>query len=350
MLIRSDSAGATYGFAEACREAGVGFSFGFPVTANRSGTRSTCWPTPPGLACLDGIDVWYPTINADGTIRDGAWVAEATDLVDLSAWPDREQGDPAEGTTTPRGAADVHRRRRASGSPRSSPTPRPGSCPVSWPVWTCGTASTPGSRTGSGRPRRPGMRNFPCHSYAANSAWLEIVMTAIDLVAWSKLLGFADEPDLATLRDRHVPLPGAARRRPDHPQRPAEPGSASTTPGGGPPDRRSLAPDPRRVHLTPASHQPQRPENPTPASGTGANPTRQSGPTPTHHLRNTASQQISPHAAHIKIIRARSRRPLRPTGRRWLAADIRRLFAVTASRWSDHTEIANRAGVTGLGD
>ena len=33
MLIRSDSAGATYGFAAACRAAGVGFSFGFPVTA-----------------------------------------------------------------------------------------------------------------------------------------------------------------------------------------------------------------------------------------------------------------------------------------------------------------------------
>ena len=43
-----------------------------------------------------------------------------------------------------------------------------------------------------------GMRNFPCNHYAANSAWLEIVMTAMDLVAWSKLLGFADEPDLAT--------------------------------------------------------------------------------------------------------------------------------------------------------
>ncbi len=27
-------------------------------------------------------------MDADGGIRDGAWVAEATDLVDLSAWPD----------------------------------------------------------------------------------------------------------------------------------------------------------------------------------------------------------------------------------------------------------------------
>ena len=42
-----------------------------------------------------------------------------------------------------------------------------------------------------------GLRNLPCHSYASNSAWLEIVMTATDLVAWCKLLGFADEPALA---------------------------------------------------------------------------------------------------------------------------------------------------------
>ena len=47
-----------------------------------------------------------------------------------------------------------------------------------------------------------------CNHYAANKASLEIVMTATDLVAWSKLLGFADEPDLAQMRDRHVPGTG----------------------------------------------------------------------------------------------------------------------------------------------
>jgi hypothetical protein len=31
-------------------------------------------------------EAWYPAIDADG-IREGAWVAEATDLVDLSTWP-----------------------------------------------------------------------------------------------------------------------------------------------------------------------------------------------------------------------------------------------------------------------
>ena len=52
-----------------------------------------------------------------------------------------------------------------------------------------------------------GLRNFPCNGFAANNAWLEIVMTAMDLVAWSELLGFADEPDparceIATFRYR----------------------------------------------------------------------------------------------------------------------------------------------------
>src|ERR1700739_4595818 len=31
ILVRSDSAGATHAFAAACRQAGVGFSFGYPV-------------------------------------------------------------------------------------------------------------------------------------------------------------------------------------------------------------------------------------------------------------------------------------------------------------------------------
>ena len=37
---------------------------------------------------LNTAAAWYPAMDADGGIRDGAWVAEATDLVDLSAWPD----------------------------------------------------------------------------------------------------------------------------------------------------------------------------------------------------------------------------------------------------------------------
>ena len=195
VLIRSDSAGATYGFAKFCREVGVGFSFGFavrePVRDALGLLADAAW-----LACLDGIDVWYPTINADGTIRDGAWVAEATDLLDLSEWPAGSRVILRKERPHP-GAQLTFRTSTVIGSPPSSPTPRPGWCPASWPDWTCGTASTPGSRTGSGRRRRPGCGTSRATTTRPTARGSEIVMTAMDLVAWSKLLGFADEPDLA---------------------------------------------------------------------------------------------------------------------------------------------------------
>jgi Transposase DDE domain group 1 len=43
-----------------------------------------------------------------------------------------------------------------------------------------------------------GLRNLPCHRSDANMAWLEIILAATDLVAWSKLIGFPEHLDLAT--------------------------------------------------------------------------------------------------------------------------------------------------------
>ena len=77
VLIRSDSAGATYGFAAACRAAHVGFSLGCAITA----------AVRDAAEILTATKSWYPAIETGGGIREGAWVAEATDLVDLSAWP-----------------------------------------------------------------------------------------------------------------------------------------------------------------------------------------------------------------------------------------------------------------------
>lgn len=72
VLARSDSAGATHAFAAACREAGVGFSFGFPVDARIQ-------------AVVDLIPerCWMPALESTGSIREGAWVAEATGMIDL---------------------------------------------------------------------------------------------------------------------------------------------------------------------------------------------------------------------------------------------------------------------------
>jgi hypothetical protein len=77
ILVRCDSAGATHAFADACRTAGGRILL-------RLRRR---WPSPRAAETLTESDSWYPAIDASGGIRDRAWVAEATDLVDMSHWP-----------------------------------------------------------------------------------------------------------------------------------------------------------------------------------------------------------------------------------------------------------------------
>lgn len=62
ILARSDSAGATHGFAAACVERGVGFSFGFPVDARIQ-----------DIVDLVPEACWHPAIQTDGEFREGAW-------------------------------------------------------------------------------------------------------------------------------------------------------------------------------------------------------------------------------------------------------------------------------------
>ena len=42
-----------------------------------------------------------------------------------------------------------------------------------------------------------GLRNLPCRAFNENAAWLEVVLTAVDLVCWTKQICFADDPELA---------------------------------------------------------------------------------------------------------------------------------------------------------
>lgn len=43
-----------------------------------------------------------------------------------------------------------------------------------------------------------GLRNLPSRSFSENAAWLEVVLMATtDLIAWTKLIAFDDDPVLA---------------------------------------------------------------------------------------------------------------------------------------------------------
>ena len=159
VLARSDSAGATHAFAAACRERGVGFSFGFPVDSRVQRAvdliPEQCWS--PAIDTADPGDG-----NGDG-IRDGAWVAEATGMLDLSAWPQgsrlllrKERPHPgAQLTFTDADGLRV--------TAVLTDTP-PRTVPSQVAGLELGTASTPGSRTASAKPKPPGYATCPAGS------------------------------------------------------------------------------------------------------------------------------------------------------------------------------------------
>lgn len=185
LVARTDSAGATHAFAAACRARGVAFSFGFPITET---VRQAIKALPE--------QAWTPAVDGDdGQVRDGAWVAELTDVVDLAAWPERsrlivraERPHPGAQLTifdTDQGlrhitfitdadadaghvaGLELRHRRHARVEDRIR------------------------------QAKAAGLRNLPCKEVDENHAWLECVLAAADLVCWSKLICFPDEPAIA---------------------------------------------------------------------------------------------------------------------------------------------------------
>jgi hypothetical protein len=186
ILVRCDSAGATHTFADACRTAEVGFSFGYAVDTRVAAAVET----------LNTTKSWYPAIESSGGIRDGAWVAEATDLVDMSRWP--------------AGTRLILRKERPHPGAQLRFTDSDGLRVTAF-ITDTPTGVVDGQLGGLELRHRQharvedrireakatGLRNLPCHRADANAAWLEIILAATDLVAWTQLIGFTEHPDLA---------------------------------------------------------------------------------------------------------------------------------------------------------
>ena len=69
------------------------------------------------------------------------------------------------------------------------------SCPAA--RYRLTAASSRSARTRIREAKATGLANLPCHAFHANAAWLEIILAAIDLVAWAKLIGFIGHPEIA---------------------------------------------------------------------------------------------------------------------------------------------------------
>ena len=187
LLARADSAGATHAFAAACRSRGLRFSFGFAVT---EGVRAAIAALP--------ADAWAPAVDGDdGEVREGAWVAEVTGLVDLSAWP--------------AGSRLIVRAERPHPGAQLSVFDTVEGLRHTAFITDTPPGEVPGQTAGLElRHRRharvedrirqakaAGLRNLPCKAAAENNAWLECVLAGADLVAWSKLICFYDDPAVA---------------------------------------------------------------------------------------------------------------------------------------------------------
>ena len=171
VIVRTDSAGCSHGFLDACRERSVRFVVGHNLTAE---IATVVMGMPEGR--------WMAAISADGTDeRDHAQVAEVTELVELSGWPPgtrmiarREEAHPGAQLTF--SDVDGHR----------------------YQVFVTDHPSRDicfleGVYRGRGRcecairdTKDTGLANLPSASFAINVAWLNAVLIAGDLLAWAK--------------------------------------------------------------------------------------------------------------------------------------------------------------------
>jgi Transposase DDE domain group 1 len=172
VLIRTDAAGATHGFAAAAREAGCGYSLGFTIDER---VQQSILSVP--------ADAWTPAYDIDGQPRDGAWIAEVTGLLDLARWPDRSRvivrrERPHPGAQLRFTDADGHRftaflTDTVSGQLADLEVRHRAHARVEDRI-RCGKAT--------------GLRNLPCRDYAENKVWLELSLTAADLLTWTQAL------------------------------------------------------------------------------------------------------------------------------------------------------------------
>jgi hypothetical protein len=186
VLVRADSAGATKAFLAACRARRVTFSVGFHID---HAVRDAIGLLPE--------EAWSPAVEADGGLRDGARVAELTGLVDLDGWP--------EGTRLivraerPHPGAALSLFDTVEGLRHTAFVTDTAVGIVSGHIAGLELRHRHHARVEDRirQAKAAGLANLPCRDSPENRVWLELVFAAADLVCWSKLLCFADTPDLA---------------------------------------------------------------------------------------------------------------------------------------------------------
>jgi len=190
LVVRSDAAGATHGFAAHCRARGVAFSFGFAITQD----------VRDAISELDA-DEWWDAIDTDaGEPRDGAWVAELSAYMDLEAWPEGSRVIVRKERPHPGAQLSLFDMIEGYRHTAFICAPRDANETLPHEIDALELRHRRHARVEDRirQAKAAGLRNLPCKQAAENHAWLECVLAAADLVCWSKLICFADDPELAS--------------------------------------------------------------------------------------------------------------------------------------------------------
>jgi hypothetical protein len=170
LLVRCDRAGATHAFLDHVEARGLGFSVGLDLTE----------PVRAAILAL-GERAWQPALAQDGGDREGAWVAELP--LDLTGWPP--------------GTRAICRRERPHPGAQLSFSDQNGYRFQVFLTNQQGRRIARLEQLHRGRAacedrircgKDTGLTNLPFRSFDANAAWLELVLIAQDLLAWTQRL------------------------------------------------------------------------------------------------------------------------------------------------------------------
>lgn len=181
ILVRADSAGSAKAFLahlRTLREHGLDlrFSVGYAITE----------PVRRAIRTLPE-QVWHPALDQNGTLRDGAEVAELTGMVDLASYPAgtriivrRERPHPGAQLSLFDTDEGLRHQVFLTDTPYSG-----GGSAQFLEVRHRGHATVEdhircGKSTGFGR--------FPSRDFTINAVWLELSLAAVDLLAWMRVL------------------------------------------------------------------------------------------------------------------------------------------------------------------
>jgi hypothetical protein len=176
IVVRTDSAAATHELTDELRVAKINFLMGLDLTA---GVREAILGLPE--------QAWRPAVRQDGGTREGAWVAELTDHLDLSAWPE--------------GARVIVRRERPHPGAQLSFTDHDGhrflatltdvaGNPVELECLHRARASAEDRVRAA---KQTGLDNLPFRDFDHNAVWLELSLIAQDLIAHTQHLALDDD-------------------------------------------------------------------------------------------------------------------------------------------------------------